>query len=284
MHGGCLTLIFDTSGLNALADDLDAGALMAGVAAGYFVRLTETNVAELVATRSAERRRQLIEVCQQLRGAGECVQPYNRIIEKLASAYAAAPQSFDWRRVNISCPELERELARPALLNNDSVSEEVRSDFKALNRSFEELYRGARERFPVDSQDPVSFPGTVDIAATEGGPFWTLAADMYSKAASNHIQEPDIRAFTHSCPPFNSLILALFVAQYHRCIRDPRSAAVFDAGRLDLLMAVYLSYCDWFVTNDPGQLNALSAVASIVGLSTRIVPYAEFRSSLLMAA
>ena len=45
------TSIFDTSGMNKLADDPESEILTAAVKSSFFVRLTETHVSEIVANR-----------------------------------------------------------------------------------------------------------------------------------------------------------------------------------------------------------------------------------------
>ncbi|MGA3328872.1 MAG: hypothetical protein ABSF45_30850 [Terriglobia bacterium] len=55
-------LTFDTSAINKLADDGHLRALVGGLGSGFFVRLTFTNVEEVVASTTGERRRKLLDV------------------------------------------------------------------------------------------------------------------------------------------------------------------------------------------------------------------------------
>jgi len=49
-------IIFDTSALNGLAEDVVSPALVAGISVGYHVLLSETNINEIAATTAAEKR------------------------------------------------------------------------------------------------------------------------------------------------------------------------------------------------------------------------------------
>jgi len=49
---------------------------------------------------------------------------------------------------------------------------------------------------------------------------------------------------------------------------------------MDLFAAIYLPYCDVYVTGDVEQMGCLIEVASLAGLSTDVVHYHEFRAKL----
>ena len=64
-------IIFDTSALNGLAEDVASPALVAGISVGYHVLLSETNINEIAATTAAEKREDLLKLCQRLVREGE---------------------------------------------------------------------------------------------------------------------------------------------------------------------------------------------------------------------
>jgi len=88
-------LIFDASGLNALADDAESKAIAISLGIGFRVRLSETSLSEVGATTKAERRAQLLALCRHLLHAGECIRPYNWIIEAQTKLHANDPMRFD---------------------------------------------------------------------------------------------------------------------------------------------------------------------------------------------
>src|SRR5438552_2680741 len=102
-------IIFDTSALNRLADDKDSTSLVAGVTTGFAVRLTGTNIDEIIANPSAGRRQQLLNLCKRLLSAGNCIQTYHLITKNLITQ-SLNSLPFDWRTLDVRFPEYEHEI------------------------------------------------------------------------------------------------------------------------------------------------------------------------------
>ena len=279
-------LIFDTSGLNALSDDKDCMAITKCLGIGFRVRLTETNLAEIGATQDPQRRAKLLSICQRLVGAGECIGPYHWIVEQQIKLHAARPDVFNWQRVEVRVPALEAEVARPELLTDNALAAAMCADFEKAGDEFDQLFRGAREAFPIpkDERIQITLADTIESLEVDGSPHWRMAADIYEQNAQQRSSETEVRAFIKLCPPFSMMMLASIMAQFHRSVRDFRLPALYRAGLLDLLSAVYLPYCDRFVTHDDGQYNALKALTAQAGLCTEVTTYHAFRESWLIAA
>jgi hypothetical protein len=94
-------LIFDTSGLNALADDPDFESLALGLGIACSVRLNETNLGEIGATQKPERRHELLRVCRRLIACGECMEPYHATIIKLITEHSKNPSGFIWNSISV---------------------------------------------------------------------------------------------------------------------------------------------------------------------------------------
>ncbi len=279
-------LIFDTSGLNALANEPDAGIIAKCLGMGSCVRLTETNLAEIGATQKPDRRAKLVDICQRLVGAGECIGPHHWIIEEQVKLHATRPDIFNWRRIDPRLPALETEIARPQFLNDDSIAEEICSDFEKAADEFKQLFRETREAFPIpkDQRIQITLTDVIGVSLADGSAHWRLAADMYEHYSGIRPSEEAVRAFIKLCPPFDAMLLSTCVAQFHGSVRDFRVPALYDAGPLDLMCSTYLPYCDRFVTRDDGQRNALAAIAELAGLKTKVIAYVEFCRSWLLAA
>lgn len=276
------TVIFDTSALNALADESEANAIATSLGIGWRVRLSETCLSEVGATKTPARRETLLELCRRLQYSGECIRPYNWIIETLTLSHARNPDDFDWRAIDLRGPEIEEQIARPTLLGTDSLAEEIRADFKAKRSQFESIHADARARFPLDSEEQL--PSLLEVIELErsNGALWKHGASLYGRASDVQIDEEGICGFISKCPPFHALLVSFCVAQFHRCVRDLRATAEYNAGMLDLMMSVYLPYCKVFVTNDEGQSRALDAIANEIGISTRVQPYKNFVGQMLV--
>ena len=89
-------IIFDTSGLNKLADDEDLHLIEAGLKSGFLVGLTMASLEEIAATSRNARRQTLMDLChQRLLLAGMCLQPFNLIIETLIRVHQRNQTEFD---------------------------------------------------------------------------------------------------------------------------------------------------------------------------------------------
>jgi hypothetical protein len=277
-------LIFDTSGLNALADDAESNHLAKSLGIGFQVRISETSLSEIGACSRAERRGQLLALCRHLVHAGECIRPYNWIIGELTKSHASNPARFDWKALDIRGRELEDELTRPEFLGTDGLAEETSADFEAKSEDFEAVYRDARPIFDaiVEGRERERPPISEFITAlkADSGSLWHLCGGVYSRGCGKEMDIPAMRVFVDACPPFNAMMLGLCVALFDRCVRHVRARADYRAGWLDLLAGAYLPYCDRFITNDGGQRNSLAVVAAEADLATTICTFAEFKRGL----
>jgi hypothetical protein len=281
-------IIFDTSGLNALADDSESRPITKSLAVGFQVRLSETNISEIAATPKQERRLHLLDLCKHLVQAGEVIRPYHWIVQEMARQYTTDPARFDWRQVEVRFPELEEEVARRRFLENAGISDEMRADNDATNSDFELLFRKSRGMlaplFEEYKATNVSISDVLDLLTVEESPLWALAGDVYGKATGRHLTRPEIHEFIECCPPLRAILLGICIGQYHWGVKKEREQALYKAGALDLFMTVYLPFCDRFITNDSGQCNALRLVAERAGFATEVCMYADFRRGFLIAA
>ena len=280
MHGGKRRLILDTSGLNALADEPEPLILAKSLGEGFLLRLSETNIEEIGANTELERREKLLTLCRFIVHAGECIIPYHSIIEHLAKAHAHNPAAFRWDSVPIRGRSIEQELTRPVYLGTDEAARDILADVQANSSTFEAVYKDARPAFDRifegKEEERPTVSGLIEILK-ERGAYWKLGGGLYKRASGKDIDEDASRKFILVCPPFNALLLSLCVAQFHRCIKHMRAKADYKAGRLDLFSAVYLPYCDRFITDDKGQRNSLALVAAEAGLETEVCSFAEFK-------
>lgn len=138
-------LIFDTSALNALADDSDSASLTAGLKAGCVVCLTALNISEIFANTSADRRRKLLDLCKLFVAEGSCLAPHHWIIERLVTAYQQG-RSFDWRAVNAGFRDGAIEIARQEIIDDQLAKEEREHLRKHEEELFDHLDK-RRDRF-----------------------------------------------------------------------------------------------------------------------------------------
>lgn len=286
-------VIFDTSALNKLANDPDVNSLFPGIKTAYFVRITGTMIGELVATESSERRRRLLAFERRLRSEGEIILPFAGIIAESIKSFKKDATTFDWRKIQIAFREAEQHLARNSFSDEIAAAQKAQaiqledeflSWFRQMQVRFEALFREKEGKPFGDSSDVLVHPHLSDMIAgcmRDGGSMWLWAKILFSVGNSADVDEGTVRQFYDACPPFRATLIALCILQYEYGIRNPRSAESFRAGRVDTLMAPYLTYCHRFVSDDKKQLNILKQVVEHAGLSDcRVLSYSEFRKSL----
>lgn len=271
-------LTFDTSGVNALAKEPDAAGMSERLGARYFVRLTEANLAELVATKDSIFRAKLVETCQRLVNSGDCIGPHHWIIEQHVKTHAQGVSSFNWHEAPVCIKALEDEIRNPRFLNDDEVATESRKESSAANKRFKQLFRGAREKFPIPPEERIqtTLQDVVELSLMDKS-HWAIASDIYERFSGVRLSEPEIREFVGLCPPFNALMLSTCAAHFHGSVRDHRLKATYDAGLIDLMSSAYLPYCHCFVTGDEGQFSALTEITKLAPLNTKVMYYADFR-------
>jgi len=280
-------LTFDTSGFGGhgcLASEPDLDALITGLTAGFHTRLTFTSVSEIIATTSGEGRRRQIDVCRRLLGSGDCVDPPHIILSKLVRQFEQS-LTFDCTVVDIAFPEAESQIAA-AMDFDDVLSRDERNEVRENEKLFLSLNQQTKPAFDRifaqgGTPPPVSVSEFMQIPEVDSL-FWRTATGLYERAAEKPTTQETVRRFLEMCPPFKVLMTALFVTLHDRAVRPPDSGPTRKVGRNDTFMAVYLPYCDHFVSNDIGQLNCLTETLSICGSTGIVGSYASFRAALLL--
>jgi len=283
------SLGFDTTTLNRLTDAGDSDALLAGLSAGFHVRLTGTNVEEIIATSNPTRRAALLATCRLLLGGGDCILPFQVIVSKHIIDFYSNGRSFEWQQVNVRFRDCEMLLSRPEGLDSDlpdkqrlfaiELDKQFSSVFENAKAPFEELFAANR------TERPTGFADSLARLQVAGGAYWTMAAAFYQKVTKVTPDEQSMRFFVSHCPPYRALLDAIFIAQFDRCFRViPDGGPSLRAGAIDLYSAAYLPYCELFVTDDRRQRECLKQVASEASIVSAVLSYQELRSRLEIIA
>jgi len=273
-------IIFDTSALNALVDDVDSGALTGGIKEGFFVRITALNAMEITAASDDKRKETLLLLCSRFEQTGDAIREHNWIISTLIRAYQSNPSQFGWKGLDVRYRVLERELFTMEAFTQQ-IGKEQRDDARSRQRNFNWELSKARPvfdkyfaKYPNDR--PETFADFLDSQQKPDGAFWFFARILCRKEATIVANESTLSSFIEACPPFRALVLAHCLAQYQRSVKDLKVGPSYNAGAFDLYASVYLPYCDQFVTNDSNQRNALQEIASIAQIPATVQSYNEF--------
>jgi hypothetical protein len=280
---------FDTSVINALhKDGASAEPLLAGLSAGYAIRLNGTTLDEIIAHSTTAERERLRTLCRRMlaNGEGDVLQPYHEIMKRLAVAFESG-RPFDWRRVDVRSSLytrfiLEKETHDMFNENTDyeKVSSEQRVSAAETAEQFEQVFSGPRSEFQKirEAEHVSEWPKSAAELALglqkPGGAYWKYAAGFYERATGVSVDEERIKRFVAACPPFRAILAAIVLARYERAIcKDVNTK---HAGKNDVFMATYLPYCDEFISNDHPQQTALRQIVNIAELQTSVTWYKEF--------
>jgi len=273
-------IILDTSAINALEDGgVDSAPLMRSLAWEFEVIVSFTSLDELISTPSGRERHALVGRFERLRRTGRCIAPPHEIIRLMVSSHVDGPAGFDWTKVDVRMsPAAESSISRRDYLDDAFCAEQKREQ-----REFEARFKGALksvrptlDEIPADER-PGSFKDLVAIHQAHGR--WALVRGLYRRVSGKELTEPEIDEFLKACPPLRALSFGQLMGFYRWSLRGQRGRKE-AAGRNDLLMAAYLPYCDWFITNDRPQRQDLSEVASNAEIACQVCSFEEFRTGI----
>lgn len=286
MIGEIPIVTFDTDAHNRLLDDPCSEWVLAEMKSMWF-RFSGISIEELFAAPSS-RRNDLFASCRKIQsGPSECFLPSNLLTKQLILAHFHDPAAFNWKTVDVRWPDCDRQLRNPEFFADEPGSKEQR-DFQWERRQsdkqrFVELRPKLQPIFEAHGEAP---PSTFREAITRldnvgNNAMWFKAQFYYDFVTKMDSTEATVKEFAASCPPFLSLIYAVFaVPWYNNAARDPSTGERVIAGSNDLYMSVYLPYVDMFVTDDTDQEKALREVARLAKLETKILSYDDFCATL----
>jgi hypothetical protein len=110
-----------------------------------------------------------------------------------------------------------------------------------------------------------------------------VTAEIYKRATGHVLSLHRLDNFLTVRPSIWPLYLgAEMYSTYYRVVREKRLGPRKYVGMLDLWAAVYLPFCDVFVTHDRGQFSALRLLNAFNSRRprTHVVRWSEFRASL----
>jgi len=249
-------------------------------------RFAGLSIEELFAAPSS-RRDALFASCRKIKsGPSECFLPSNLLTEQLISAHFNDTAVFNWKTVDVRWSDCDRSIRNPDFFPDESVSKEQRelqwerrhSDkrrFVELRPELQLIFDAHREAPPNTFQEAISRLENAGNSA-----MWYMAQRYYDLVTTMDSTEVAVKEFAAACPPFLSLIYAVFLPWYNNAVRPLNIGERVIAGSNDLYMSVYLPYVDIFVSDDTDQEKALREVARLAKLETEILSYDRFCATL----
>ena len=276
-------IIFDTSGLNRLADSPDMEALMASLEC-FEVILTAMNLDELIATDDPERRERLLRCFKRLASRCKIISPPHQLFRLFAKAHMHNPATFNWQRIDVRLPSYEKAVGRTTF--DDELAAESRAQHRETEKQWKEMWRGLRALHETifaksPSDRPTNYHEVVVMSTENTESLWSFGQWVYREAAELTFDPSiaDIKAFLEACPPFRAACYGVLMSWFNVAMKIvPPGERSYSAGRSDLLMATYLPYCDRFISADDPQANNLNDIAKEANLACEVLSFAAFEN------
>lgn len=197
----------------------------------------------------------------------------------MISSHVERPARFDWTTVDVwMSPASESAIVRRDYLD-DAFCAEQKIEQRGLEKQFRQVLKSVRpalDEIPTQER-PGSYEELVASDEEHGRFVWNLVRGNYQTVSGRQLTEPETNEFVKACPPLRALGLGQLMGFYGWSLRGQRGHTGEAAGLNDLVMAAYIPYCDWFITNDCPQRQALSEVASKAEIACRVLSFEEFR-------
>lgn len=206
-------VVFDTSAINRLSKEQNWKGLIAALHHAFYTRVLATSFEEVAATvRSEERRELLVSVSRALLPGGDCILPFNWLLELHIEEFEKNRAFYDWKNAPVCPPSLahallhergffSKELAAEQLAHARQLQVQFEMPFDRIRPEFEKIFRRHRKR--VDS-----FAEFRDVMFAPGGAYWAIGSELYRHVAGSAPDEEKIRQFVAACPPFHALLIA----------------------------------------------------------------------------
>jgi hypothetical protein len=287
MSGISMDLCFDTSGINRLYDDPDRDAIVSALLAAGRVLISGLNVTEAAATEETGRRIELLRLERKLIGTLRPLHVPNELLQAVTIAYAERRPA-----ATITIGDRQQGLWW-ALEEPESLDEEARQEVyawkRALEDPFTEAHRLARPEFQQlffsAAQDrPLSASKLIKMFRDQERIAYDAVAPLWKRLIGTELSIESYRDLMVRVPQWSLYLASWAHAMQNRAIRERNYGAGNHPGAIDLLCAIYLCHCDYFVTDDIRQRRALRVLNVLNPRRARVISYQAFRGRLLLSA
>ena len=286
---------FDTSALNALHDDADRDAIATGLVATSTVFISGLNIADVCAIGDAEKRLSLRSFLSRLSSNRAPLQVPNLLLQELTLAYSRK-EGY----VRLSVGENEAPQYKAMLNCSPEMGEELRRGMRAWQKSFEQpfkdIFRRARAAFQKLFSNgrvkrPRSRSALIRHYCKDHEFLLRYVGPIYRRLVGAELSLAALPELLSAVPSWVLYLGGWALSIFERDIRlegygaGRKGKAGKKPGTLDLWCAVYLPYCDRFVTKDPKQRRALRLlnVYDPRKPRTEVISYEELRRRLLLS-
>ena len=274
--------ILDTSAWNALFDDSDSQAIV-GHLESTTILPTTLAISELAATEDETRRLALIRLVKRSGGSNRPLASPNQLIILACQGFARRDRMLTlnggeeaqgaW--VVLNRPDLIDGSLQRLTLEFNAEREQVLRDWN------EELRKELQLHFHSGVTRPRSIGGLIRHYRRNEDFLYRVVSPIYERAVGIALPRNELWQLLNSVPHWRMFLVAYACAIYQRSVQEENFSYRRNPGHLDLWSAMYLPFCDVFVTNDKRQRRALKVLNKASSRQARIMSFAEWKTRLL---
>lgn len=277
---------FDTSAINSLHDDVERENIVQGLLATNRTYVTALNIIEACGTESQDRRRSLISLLRKLSGRYRPLAFPNKILQTFAIAHAKGDdqavititkqQDGIWVALNKPF-EVDEGIRQEAFKWKSEIEKHFRAAHRKARKPFEKLFK-------TGSSPRIRKVSTLIRYYMENPEFLyhNVVGPIYMRSTAVELPFVSSREFLSNMPTWQLFLIGWAHAIFNQAIKENGYSPKKNPGSIDLWCAVYLCFCDFFITNDRAQHQALRLVNTFNPRKTRIFSYQNFRKRLLI--
>jgi hypothetical protein len=284
---------FDTSAFSAkhaasLYDDPDRSALVAGLLASGHVLITAVNVIEAAACENSARRVGVLHLQAELSRDHRPLLVPTELLQRVTIAHFRRETTAEMT-ISDNHSGIWWGLHEPERLGEVERQEVYRWKL-ALENPFDEAHRKIRPEFDVlfrsfPQNRPFSVGNLIRFYRQNERLILDAVNPAYQKITeSEALDIPKMRTLFEELPAWRLYLAGWAHSLYHRGLKEQGYGPSSNPGTIDLMSAIYLNFCDCFVTSDVKQRRALRVLNSLNSRQpkTRIISYQEFRNRLII--
>jgi hypothetical protein len=276
---------FDTSAINRLHDDSEHEAVVLGLLAGNRLLISEWNLIEVIGTANVQRRLSLCRLLKRLTRENMPLLDPTRLLRKLTTAYLNNEEevSITSDRDN---PEAWYLLQHPERCADEEMRQGFYEEKRLMEDGFTKAHQVGRTQFPDlfrPEQLPRNFGQTLQFFCREPLTFHATVAATYEGITNRTLSLDEMRQLFIDLPEWPLYFGGWAQGLYARALQDQSYGARSNAGAIDLLFALYLEHCDFLVTDDFRQYQALRILKCLArGRHPRVILYDQLRRRLVL--
>jgi hypothetical protein len=282
----------DTSALGArhaacLYDDPERAALVVGLLASGRVLISAVNVIEASASEDAGRRIGLLSLQSQLSRDLRPLLVPNELLRALTLAHYQRARAATIT-ISDNHSGIWWGLHEPEQLT-EVEREEVYRWKKSLEEPFIQAHRQTRPEFDKlfrssPQEKPLSVAKFVKFLRHHEKLILDAVSPAHQKITGVGLDLPAMHRLFEELPAWPLYLAGWAYSLYHRAIKEKGFGVSSNPGTIDLMSAIYLNHCDYFITSDVRQRRALRVLNAFNPRQpkTRIISYQEFRNRLMI--